>query len=47
LGNAVCKTFTVSKDEMQRREAEWQRTQDNARSHLAVGKKRARRIGQP
>jgi hypothetical protein len=25
--NAVRKTFTVSKEEMQRREAEWQRTQ--------------------
>jgi hypothetical protein len=25
--NAVRKTFTVSKDEMQRREAEWQRIQ--------------------
>jgi hypothetical protein len=24
--NAVRKTFTVTKDEMQRREAEWQRT---------------------
>ena len=24
--NAVRKTFTVSKEEMQRREAEWQRT---------------------
>ena len=27
--NAVRKTFTVSKDEMQRREAEWQRTNGN------------------
>jgi hypothetical protein len=26
--NAVRKTFTVSKEEMQRREAEWQRTQN-------------------
>jgi hypothetical protein len=26
--NAVRKTFTVSKEEMQRREAEWQRNQD-------------------
>jgi hypothetical protein len=25
--NAVLKTFTVSKEEMQRREAEWQKTQ--------------------
>jgi hypothetical protein len=25
--NAVRKTFTVSKEEMQRREAEWQKTQ--------------------
>jgi hypothetical protein len=27
--NAVLKTFTVSKEEMQRREAEWQKTQGN------------------
>jgi hypothetical protein len=29
--NAVRKTFTVSKEEMQRREAEWQRTHDTGR----------------
>ena len=28
FGVAVRKTFTVSKEEMQRREAEWQRTHD-------------------
>jgi hypothetical protein len=27
--NAVRKTFTVSKEEMQRREAEWQKTNGN------------------
>jgi hypothetical protein len=27
--NAVRKTFTVSKEEMQRREAEWQKTHGN------------------
>jgi hypothetical protein len=30
--NAVRKTFTVSKEEMQRREAEWQRTQATAKT---------------
>jgi len=29
--NAVLKTFTVSKEEMQRREAEWQRTHPNGK----------------
>jgi hypothetical protein len=29
--NAVRKMFTVSKEEMQRREAEWQRTQTKAK----------------
>ncbi len=29
--NAVRKAFTVSKEEIERREAEWQRTQDNAK----------------
>jgi hypothetical protein len=29
--NAVRKMFTVSKEEMQRREAEWQRTHGNAK----------------
>ena len=31
FSNAVRKTFTVSKEEMQRREAEWKRTQSAAR----------------
>jgi hypothetical protein len=32
--NAVRKTFTVSKVEMQRREEEWQRTQGKKVSHV-------------
>ena len=31
--NAVRKTFTVSKEEMQRRETEWQRTQGKKTEH--------------
>ena len=30
--NAVRKTFTVSKEEIERREAEWQRTQSGKKS---------------
>ncbi len=40
--NAVRKTFTVSKEEMQRREAEWQRTQGSSRSGTAARKKKGR-----
>jgi hypothetical protein len=34
FSNTVSKAFTVSKEEMKRREAEWQRTQGKKVSHV-------------
>jgi hypothetical protein len=42
--NAICKTITVSKREMQRREAEWQLKHDASRIEAGAAPKKRRAL---